>query len=297
MWTTRPAAGSPQPDTRAVARHGKDVRGRGSPVSKNLKAALLLASLRGASALLPSSCPPARTRRELLVGAAAAAAFVPRPHALAFENSLPLPDTSLPRKPGPAPTDLGIQRQSGNLKPCLDTKPHCFSTASIEEFDDLVYDQYVGDPGLLQPWTFTKGRDAAMVDVLAAIKAYPPGQSGVDGGGWKIVKQQPSYVYVQFESLRKGFVDDMEFALLAEGKLSLRSSSRIGRQDKFVNSERINYFGRTLGAVGGWSTSEISTTTHPVYFNENGVSQSRNDDMKRLRNAVNVDGDGGVKGF
>jgi len=208
-----------------------------------------------------------------------------------------VPDAKIPRKPGPAPTDLGIQKQSGNLKPCLDTKPHCFSTASIEDFDDLVYDQYVGDPGLLQQWTFTNGEDTAMADVLAAIRAYPPGQSGVDGGGWKIFKQQPRYVYVQYESLRKGFVDDMEFAILAEGKLSLRYSSRIGRQDKFVNSERVNYFARTLGGVSGWSTSEITAKTHPVYFNENGVSQSRNDDMKRLRGAVNVDGDGGVKGF
>jgi uncharacterized protein (DUF1499 family) len=259
--------------------------------------ALLLTSLHGACSLL-SIRPPARsTRRDLLVGAAAAVVVLPHPRALAFENSLPVPDAKIPRKPGPAPTDLGIQKQSGNLKPCLDTKPHCFSTASIEDFDDLVYDQYVGDPGLLQQWTFTNGEDTAMADVLAAIKAYPPGQSGVDGGGWKIFKQQPRYVYVQYESLRKGFVDDMEFAILAEGKLSLRSSSRIGRQDKFVNSERVNYFARTLGGVSGWSTSEITAKTHPVYFNENGVSQSRNDDMKRLRGAVNVDGDGGVKGF
>ena len=259
---------------------------------------LLLTCLYGARSMLPTRRPPARSsRRELLLTGAAAAAFVSQQRALAFENSLPLPDTSIPRKPGPAPTDLGIQKQSGDLKPCLDTKPHCFSTASIEAFDDLVYDQYVGDPGLLPPWTYTKSKDTAMADVLAAIKAYPPGQSGVDGGGWKIIKQQPAYALVQYESLRKGFVDDMEFALLEEGKLSLRSSSRIGRQDKFVNSERVNYFARTLGAVGGWSTIEVTSKSHPVYFNENGVSQSRNDDMKRLRNAVNVDGDGGVKGF
>lgn len=86
------------------------------------------------------------------------------------------------------------------------------------------------------------------------------------------------------------------FAILADGKLSLRTSSRIGRQDKFVNSVRVNYFARSLGAVSGWSTREVSAKTHPVYFNENGVSQSRNDDLRRVRGAVETSG-GVVKGF
>ena len=211
----------------------------------------------------------------------------------AFENSLPLPESKtgpLPRKPGPAPKDIGIQKATGTLKPCLDTKPHCFSTASIEEFDELVYDQYVGDPGLLMPWTFSKSKAEAMADVLQAIKSYPPGQSDIDGGGWKIIKQEPSYVYVQYESLLKGFMDDMEFAIGDSKELALRTSSRIGRQDKFVNSKRVNYYAQALAAAGGWKTAAITQETHPVYFNENGVSQSRSDDMKRKRGSVDGEG-------
>ena len=229
------------------------------------------------------------TRRDVLRGGMAAALLVvPTSRALAFANGLPLPETKsgpLPRKPGPAPTDIGVQKVTGTLRPCIDTKPHCFSTASIEEFDDLLYDQYVGDPGLMKPWTFTKGKEEAMSDVLEAVKAYPPGQDGIDGGGWSIVAQKPDYVYVQYESLLKGFRDDMEF-LVSDGVLSLRTSSRIGRQDKFVNSKRVNYYARTLGALPGWSTQPVTSTTHPVYFEENGVPQTRNADLARLRQAA-----------
>ena len=47
---------------------------------------------------------------------------------------------------------------------------------------------------------------------------------------------------------------------------------------------------QALGATEGWVTTPISQKTHPVYFNENGVSQSRNDDMKRLRGATDGQG-------
>ena len=42
----------------------------------------------------------------------------------------------------------------------------------------------------------------AMRDVLRAIGDYPPGQSGIDGAGWKIIKREPAYVYAQYESRR-----------------------------------------------------------------------------------------------
>lgn len=169
------------------------------------------------------------------------------------------------------------------LRPCLDTKPHCFSSGSIEEYDDLVYDQIVGDPGYIAPWTFTKSRAEAMSDVMAAINAYPPGQSGIDGGGWKVMASSPTYAYVQFESRLKGFKDDVEFAIVSDGQLSMRSSSRIGRQDMLVNSKRLNWFAGTLQQAGGWTTAPISERTHPVYFNENTVPQSRAADMRSMR--------------
>jgi len=206
----------------------------------------------------------------------------------AFENSLPLPESKsapLPRKPGPAPTDIGIQSvdMGGTLKACVDTKPHCFSTASILEYDEFVFDAGVGDPGYLQPWTFTRSRAEAMQDVVNAINAYPPGQQGIDGGGWKIMKQQPAYVYVQYESLLKGFKDDMEFAVLEDGLLSMRTSSRIGRQDYLVNAKRVNYFASALAGAGGWKTTPVDAKTHPVYWSENTMSQGRAADMRAMR--------------
>ena len=136
--------------------------------------------------------------------------------ARAFPNSLPMPPSDskpLPRKPGPAPTDIGIVQGVekpgvGMLKPCLDTKPHCFSSTLIMEFDEFLYDAGVGDPGYLAPWKFSGSKSDAMQDVLRAVKDYPPGQSDIDGGGWSIIKQEPNYVYVQYESLRKGFIDE-----------------------------------------------------------------------------------------
>ena len=56
----------------------------------------------------------------------------------------------------------------------------------------------------------------------------------MDGGGFKVVKEASSadsaYVYVQYESRRKGFIDDMEFAL-ANGVVNVRTSSRLGYLD------------------------------------------------------------------
>ena len=58
--------------------------------------------------------------------------------ASAFANSLPPDELMLkypsPKTPGPKPGDIG-PRDGGALKPCIDGKPHCFSS-SAETFDD-----------------------------------------------------------------------------------------------------------------------------------------------------------------
>ena len=42
--------------------------------------------------------------------------------------------------------------------------------------------------------------DATPFKSLAAVvKAYEPGQGFVDGGGFQVVKETDSYLYVQFE--------------------------------------------------------------------------------------------------
>ncbi|KAL3892521.1 MAG: hypothetical protein SGPRY_015053, partial [Prymnesium sp.] len=193
--------------------------------------------------LRPGSEPPRHGRRVALERILLPAALAPLP-ASAFDNRLPKDELELkyktPRTPGPKPTDLG-PRASG-LKPCLDGKPHCFSS-SAETFDDN--DLYNADYGttadwLVTPFKYSKPLAAASEDVSAAIAAYPPGQGGIDGGGFKVIEERvlkdSAYIYVQFESQRRGYIDDMEF-YLKDGVANVRTSSRLGYLDMGVNAK------------------------------------------------------------
>lgn len=72
------------------------------------------------------------------------------------------------------------------------------------------------------------------------MKAYEPGQSNIDGGGFDIVTFDPKagYIYVQFESLKNGYIDDLELALVGDDKdknaVQVRSSSRLGYVSPFL---------------------------------------------------------------
>ena len=57
-----------------------------------------------------------------------------------------------------------------------------------------------------------------MATVLEVINAYKPGQGGIDQGGFKVIKSTPDYLYVQFESGKRGYIDDFE-ALVGDGKV------------------------------------------------------------------------------
>ena len=129
-------------------------------------------------------------------------------------------------------------RKDGALKPCLDGKPHCFSTSAeyIEDADLFNADDGSQSEGwLVEPFRFNKPLSDAVADIKAAISAYPPGQRGIDGGGFKIVKEQTgssaAYFYVQFESRKKGYIDDMEFVVAPGGLVNVRTSSRAGYLD------------------------------------------------------------------
>ena len=118
--------------------------------------------------------------------------------ATAFENGIPeLAEYRKQAKlagwgtyPGTQPT-LGLQ-YSGKLATC-EYELHCFSTS-----DD--------GSQLLKLWR-PKSSSTAMRELVETIKAYPPFQQRVDGGGFKIVTARADYLYVQFESLKKGFID------------------------------------------------------------------------------------------
>lgn len=105
-----------------------------------------------------------------------------------------------------------------------------------------------------------------MKDLKDAVSKYPPGQGGIDGGGWEVKDEQDRYLYVQFESLKNGFIDDVEFAVADDGTVGMRSSSRLGFLDFGVNARRLNWFAKELGAREGWTTFTITSETHPTYF-------------------------------
>ena len=110
-----------------------------------------------------------------------------------------------------------------------------------------------------------------MQDLIAVASSYPPGQGNIDAGGWKIVKQTDRYLYMQFESGKIGYLDDLEFLLDGANKLvRVRSASRTGFLDFGVNATRINWFASALNSKGGWSTVLITPETHPDYFVQNG---------------------------
>ena len=169
--------------------------------------------------------------------------------AAAFENGIPemAEYTSRVKYPGSQPT-LGL-RDNGKLTTCTDA-PNCFSTAGDEDH-------------LLPLWKSQLGSDA-MGELLETIKAYPAYQARIDGGGFSIVTARADYLYVQFESLKNGFIDDVEFAV-SDGKVQVRSSSRIGFLDLGVNAKRLNWISAQLRGKG-WAAPAITKDAYPNYF-------------------------------
>jgi len=189
-----------------------------------------------------------------------------------------------PKTPGPMPQDLGL-RPGGNLKACIDGRPHCFSssreildggTGEDNDLFDADSRAALGEEDwLVKPLEHKLPVAEALADVVDAVQKYPPGQSGIDGGGFQIVAQkatpESAYLYVQFESLRKGYIDDVEFAV-SPSKVNVRTSSRLGYLDAGVNAKRFNWFARELGKKPGWHTTPITAKASPQYFAQNGIT-------------------------
>ena len=172
----------------------------------------------------------------------------------AFENGVP--EMEKYRKetkyPGTQPA-LGLQG-GGNLARC-DTTPNCFSTSGSGDQSS--------DERRVPPWKPKAGSNA-MRELLETIKAYPPGQARIDRGGFSIVTCNADYLYVQFESFKKGFIDDVEFAV-KDGEVQVRSSSRLGFLDLDVNAKRLNWISADLRAKG-WTAPAITKEEYPDYF-------------------------------
>jgi uncharacterized protein (DUF1499 family) len=202
----------------------------------------------------------------------------PRDNAYAFSNKISTKYDDRPKRKGPQPKDLGLATRStmeGNdytgLKQC-GAAPNCFcSTVSVEE-----------DPERSIPaWTWPKstGDDQqakAFRELKEVIEAYTPGQNGVDGGGFEIqtFDATKGYLYVQFQALKNGYIDDVEFAVvndqLLDRAVQVRSSSRVGYLDFGVNAKRLNFIANALRAKG-WDAQGVNFDTHRGYALENQV--------------------------
>ncbi len=209
----------------------------------------------------------------------------------AFENKISNKYDDRPKRRGPQPKDLGISTRKDmvgeeylGLKPC-GPAPNCFCST-----DDINDDPEHNIP----PWIFPEGMDveSAFVALDRTIKAYQPGQGNIDGGGFQIVsttttattaaasksQSQPKdgYMYVQFESLKNGYIDDVEFAYVKGGiggerAVQVRSSSRVGYLDFGVNAKRLNYIAKALRAEG-WDAKGVDPATHQDYVVQNSAS-------------------------
>ena len=147
------------------------------------------------------------------------------------------------------------------LKNC-GAAPNCFcSTIDPQE-----------DPDHWIPaWKWPAGYDKtkAFQELYEVLKAYPPGQANVDGGGFQFqtVDTDKGYIYVVYEALKNGYYDDVEFAYLDDA-VQVRSSSRIGYLDFGVNAKRMNWIAKQM-QKRGWDAQGVDLKTHQGYALEN----------------------------
>jgi len=225
----------------------------------------------------------ALTRRETLeswvVGAAAiSTGFLATPEkALAFPNKISNQYDDRPKQRGTKPKGLGVAMRKDmvgeeylGLSPC-GAAPNCFcSTDNIEDSPDTNI------PPFKWPAKQFSSHEDAFHQLYEVVKAYEPGQANIDGGGFEVVTFDPKagYLYVQFESLKNGFIDDLELALVSNDKdedaIQVRSSSRLGYLDFGVNAKRINYLAKNLRSKG-WDAPGVEYETHRGYAEENGL--------------------------
>ena len=217
------------------------------------------------------------SRREMssiLVGVAVLP-FMGAGNANAFANKISDKYDDRPKRRGPQPKDLGVATRKDmigeeytGLKNC-GPAPNCFcSTDDAEDDPDHV----------IPAWLWPEGYDqeAAFKELEAVVNEYSPGQGGIDGGGFAIQKSDPAkgYLYAQFEALKNGYVDDLEFAVVSgmgDRAVQLRSSSRVGYLDYGVNAKRVNYIAKALKAKG-WNAPGVDFKTHPDYASQNNVA-------------------------
>ncbi|KAL3910661.1 MAG: hypothetical protein SGARI_002013 [Bacillariaceae sp.] len=196
---------------------------------------------------------PTMTRQDVfqtaLLGVMGTTLMTPQT-AFAFDNRVSDKYSDRPKQRGSKAKDLGVAKR--------------------KDLDDLDHS--------IPAWVWPKDYDKekAFGELVSVVESYEPGQNNVDGGGFKIMTNDPKsgYLYVQFESLKNGYIDDVEFAIVdgfgEERAVQIRSSSRLGYLDYGVNAIRLNFIATKLRAKG-WSAPGVSYDTHQNYAIQNGV--------------------------
>jgi uncharacterized protein (DUF1499 family) len=223
----------------------------------------------------PSSKSGCATRKEVFnAGLAGLSFFVTATPqtAFGFENKISTKYDDRPKRKGPKPKDLGVAKRMDivgeeyqGLKHC-GAAPNCFVSTEIPEDDS---DHYI--PSWKWPEEFGDDSEKAFAQLASTINSYKPGQANVDGGGFKIITNEKGYIYTQFESLKNGYIDDVEFALIegfGKRSVQLRSSSRIGYLDFGVNAKRLNYLAKDLRSQG-WDAPGVEYKSHQNYVIQN----------------------------
>lgn len=113
------------------------------------------------------------------------------------------------------PKNLGVR--NGSLAPCPGT-PNCVSSTAERESQRVAPLHYEGN------------RAAAMQRLAEVIGSFPR---------TRIVEQTDNYLRAEFTSLIFRFVDDVEFLAGDDGRIDVRSASRVGHSDLGVNRRRV----------------------------------------------------------
>jgi uncharacterized protein (DUF1499 family) len=124
---------------------------------------------------------------------------------------------------GERPRDLGVR--DGRLKPPSPTPNSVSSQAS------LYPNHPMRERADIAPLPLKGDARTSIAALRALVETLP---------GARVVEQRDDYLYAEFTTPTLRFVDDVEFwADAANGRIEVRSSSRIGRGDRGVNRERI----------------------------------------------------------
>jgi hypothetical protein len=123
--------------------------------------------------------------------------------------------------PQPIPTSA--------LKPCLKGSANCIRTT----------------------WVSGGSKEEATEAIQKCLAAYPQkGQNGVDKGGWTIAEGSLESGSARLEFLSgtgpRSFVDDLLMEVQEDGRVEVRSSSRIGYSDMGVNQTRLRHLAGAL---------------------------------------------------